>query len=91
MAQVTPSSKAATAGIVEGLLVRSINNANCEDWMHSDALNSIKKTGSMLKLILCRQVKEDTWLSVEGGEGGSEGCILDGVGVRHAGTLKSRV
>lgn len=52
--QVTPNSKADVAGIVEGLLVRSINNANCEEWTHSDALNSIKKTGSMLKMILCR-------------------------------------
>lgn len=42
------------AGIAEGLLVKSINNAECEDWTHSDALNSIKKTGSMLKMILCR-------------------------------------
>ncbi|XP_020617845.1 PDZ and LIM domain protein 7-like isoform X2 [Orbicella faveolata] len=55
IAKVTPNSKAATAGIVEGLLVRSINSANCEDWTHSDALNSIKRTGSMLKLILCRK------------------------------------
>lgn len=51
---MTPNSKADVAGIVEGLLVRSINNANCEEWTHSDALNSIKKTGSMLKMILCR-------------------------------------
>ncbi|XP_078381939.1 uncharacterized protein LOC144664646 isoform X2 [Oculina patagonica] len=55
IAKVTPSSKAETAGIAEGLLVRSINNANCEDWTHSDALNSIKRTGSMLKLILCKK------------------------------------
>ncbi|KAJ7361866.1 Sorbin and SH3 domain-containing protein 1 [Desmophyllum pertusum] len=55
IAKVTPSSKAETAGIIEGLLVRSINNASCEDWTHGDALNSIKKTGSMLKLILSRR------------------------------------
>lgn len=55
IAKVTPNSKADVAGIVEGLLVRSINNANCEEWTHSDALNSIKKTGSMLKMILCRR------------------------------------
>ena len=52
--KVTPSSKAEKAGIVEGLLVQSINDADCEGWTHSDALNSIKRTGSMLKLILSR-------------------------------------
>ncbi|KAM7437108.1 Sorbin and SH3 domain-containing protein 1 [Porites harrisoni] len=55
IAKVTPNSKAEMAGIAEGLLVKSINNADCEDWTHSDALNSIKKTGSMLKMILCRR------------------------------------
>ncbi|XP_068735853.1 sorbin and SH3 domain-containing protein 1 homolog isoform X3 [Montipora capricornis] len=55
IAKVTPSSKAEKAGIVEGLLVQSINDADCEGWTHSDALNSIKRTGSMLKLILSRR------------------------------------
>ncbi|XP_015751642.1 PREDICTED: PDZ and LIM domain protein 7-like [Acropora digitifera] len=39
IAKVTSNSKAEKAGITEGLLVRSINSANCEDWTHSDALN----------------------------------------------------
>lgn len=56
--KVTSSSKAEKAGIAEGLLVRSINSANCEDWTHSDALNSIKRTGSVLKLVLSRWVKK---------------------------------
>lgn len=52
--KVTSNSKAEKAGITEGLLVRSINSASCEDWTHSDALNSIKRTGSKLKLVLSR-------------------------------------
>ncbi|XP_067047451.1 sorbin and SH3 domain-containing protein 1 homolog isoform X2 [Acropora muricata] len=55
IAKVTSNSKAEKAGITEGLLVRSINSANCEDWTHSDALNSIKRTGSVLKLVLSRR------------------------------------
>ena len=52
--QVTPGSKAENAGINEGDLVRSINDSKCEDWTHSDALNSIKKCGFELMMLLCR-------------------------------------
>ena len=51
---MNPGSIAENAGINEGDLVSSINHLNCEGWTHSDALNSIKKSGFELTMLLSR-------------------------------------